>query len=162
MNKYMRHRSAQAGTTMIEVLVSILVVSIGLLGLAGLFANSLKSTNEGYMYSQVVSLTYDIAERMRANPGALASYSGGVPAQLAKDCTQAICTPDEMAAYDLFTWKQQLDAALSNPVPAITVNGNTAVIELEWDVAGAEIKNKKKPNPNKKKTGFYFKYEVTL
>ncbi|WP_043108414.1 type IV pilus modification PilV family protein [endosymbiont of unidentified scaly snail isolate Monju] len=53
MNRIVHHGRLQAGTTLIEVLVSILVVSIGLLGLAGLFANSLKSTNEGYMYSQV-------------------------------------------------------------------------------------------------------------
>ena len=128
----------QSGTTLIEVLVSILVVSIGLLGLAGLFANSLKSTNEGYLYSQVVALTYDIADRIRANPNALTAYANNPPAQLAKDCSQpdTICSSSELAAYDLFTWKQQLDTALPSPTPTITVNGTSAAIKVTWNVAG--------------------------
>ena len=111
----MKHRIFQAhtqsGITLIEVLISILVVNIGLLGLAGLFINSLKSTNEGYLYSQVVALTYDMTDRIRANPSALNAYTNTPTTKLAKDCAQATCSPRELAAYDLFTWKQQLDIA---------------------------------------------------
>ncbi len=133
-----QERITQTGTTLIEVLVSILVVSIGLLGLAGLFANSLKSTNEGYLYSQVVTLTYDMADRIRANPSAISAYAGAPPANLAKDCSRAICTPTELAAYDLYTWKQQLDAALPSPTPTITVSGRTANIKVQWQTGGQQ------------------------
>ncbi len=129
---------AQTGTTLIEVLVSILVVSIGLLGLAGLFANSLKSTNEGYLYSQVVALTYDMADRIRANPSAINSYAGTPPAKLAKDCIRKVCTPAELASYDLYTWKQQLEAVLPSPTPTITVKDSAASIKVQWQAGGQQ------------------------
>lgn len=58
----------QAGFTMIEVLITVLVLSIGLLGLAALQATGLKESQMAYMRSQAVLLAYDMADRIRANP----------------------------------------------------------------------------------------------
>jgi len=138
MNRCICRKRTQAGTTLIEVLVSILVVSVGLLGLAGLFANSLKSTNEGYLYSQVVALTYDMADRIRANPSAITAYASTPPATLSKDCLRKVCTPAELASYDLYTWKQQLDAVLPSPTPTITVEGRAANIKMQWQAGGQQ------------------------
>lgn len=57
----------QAGFTMIEVLITVLVLSIGLLGLAALQATGLKESQMAYMRSQAVLLAYDMADRIRAN-----------------------------------------------------------------------------------------------
>ena len=56
-----------AGFTLLEVLISVLVLSVGLLGLAGLQATGLKTNHSAYMRSQAVSYGYDILDRMRAN-----------------------------------------------------------------------------------------------
>ena len=55
------------GFTLIEVLIAIIVLSIGLLGLAGLQLTSLRNSNSAYTRSQAVILSYDIVDRIRAN-----------------------------------------------------------------------------------------------
>lgn len=57
----------QRGATLIEVLVAMLVLSIGLLGLAGMQMTALKSNQSAYYRSQATVLAYDIIDRMRAN-----------------------------------------------------------------------------------------------
>jgi type IV pilus assembly protein PilV len=65
----MRHSFAtnQRGTTLIEVLVAIVVLSVGLLGMALLQVTSVQSNYSAYYRSQVTILASDLADRMRAN-----------------------------------------------------------------------------------------------
>lgn len=58
---------SSAGFSLIEVLVSIVVLSIGLLGTAGLMSASLKNTNTAFYRSQATFLADDIVDRLRAN-----------------------------------------------------------------------------------------------
>ncbi len=60
-------RQTQRGVTLIEVLVALLVLSIGLLGLAGLQTVALQHNQAAYMRSQATNLAHDVADRMRAN-----------------------------------------------------------------------------------------------
>ena len=60
----------QKGFTLLEVLVAVLVLAIGLLGLAGLQATSLRVNQSASMRSQATNLAYDMADRIRANRGA--------------------------------------------------------------------------------------------
>ena len=55
------------GFTLIEVLISLVVLSLGLLGLAALQASSLRSNQGAYYRSQAAQFAYNIADRMRAN-----------------------------------------------------------------------------------------------
>ncbi len=55
------------GFTLIEVLIAMLVLAVGLLGLAGLQATSLRNNQSAYNRSQATQLAYDLADRMRAN-----------------------------------------------------------------------------------------------
>lgn len=57
----------QCGLSLIEVLVAVLVIAVGLLGLAGLQAGALQSNRVAYERTQASLLAYDIVERMRAN-----------------------------------------------------------------------------------------------
>ncbi len=67
MQSYLNHPRAQHGVTLIEVLAALVIISIGLLGIASLQANSLKLNQSSYMRSQATELAYEIVERMRAN-----------------------------------------------------------------------------------------------
>jgi type IV pilus assembly protein PilV len=60
-------KQSQSGFTMLEVLVSILIMAIGMLGLAGLMAASMRNNHGAYHRTQAVWLAYDVADRMRAN-----------------------------------------------------------------------------------------------
>jgi len=105
----------QSGFTLIEVLVSVIVLSIGLVGVAGLQAVSLKNNQSAFMRSQASALAYDLADRMRANvPGANAAMYDPDDAAATANCKTATgCTTQEMAQNDLFEW----DAAIATYLP---------------------------------------------
>lgn len=112
----------QSGITLIEVLVTLLITTIGLLGVAALQLSALKTTSDSAQRSQVVWLMQDLIERMRANPdGEVDDYlsNNNVVSCLnypAKMCASymatdksvhlaAECTPVEMAVFD--RWETQ-------------------------------------------------------
>lgn len=110
----------QHGFTLLEVLIAVVILSIGLLGVAGLQAFGLRNNQDAYVRSQAAILAMDIAERMRANrAGVLAgAYDLGAAAQNANCNNAAVgCTPAELAGHDLYQWRKALLAALPTPNP---------------------------------------------
>ena len=95
----------QQGFTLLEVLIALLVLSIGLLGLAALQTTGLRSNEMASMRTTSTMLAYDISDRMRANPqgvtnGEYIKAVSGTP----PDCIGGNCTPSELAAFDLSQW----------------------------------------------------------
>ncbi len=104
------NRRSQSGFTLIEVLVSVLVLAIGLVGVAALQGVSLKNTQSSFMRSQATALAYDIADRMRANAlsARIGLYDPGT-ATLVADCKSTTgCTPRDMAKHDLAEWNSAI------------------------------------------------------
>jgi len=106
--KYVKPKQIrQAGVGMLEVLVALLVLSIGVLGYAGLQLRALDSTDETYMRSQAMAIAQDAVERMMANPGAASVYhkasnwSGDPDSALSSTCWNSDCTAAAMAAWDI-------------------------------------------------------------
>ncbi|MCK0155221.1 type IV pilus modification protein PilV [Alcanivorax sp. S6407] len=105
-------RGHQSGMGMMEVLVALLVLSVGVLGYAGLQLRALDSTDETYMRSQAMAVAQDAVERMMANPGASAVYEtegnwgGAAAANLPQTCLGQNCTAAQIAAWDIaqLTW----------------------------------------------------------
>ncbi len=103
------------GVSLIEVLVSIVIASIGLLALAGVNASSVRYTKMSQYRGSATQLASDIGERMRANKAGLASYAitssfaaqATLPAAAATLCNSYLvtCTAAQMAAWDLQTWQ---------------------------------------------------------
>ncbi|WP_218509595.1 type IV pilus modification protein PilV [Variovorax sp. dw_308] len=105
-----QHKCQLKGATLIEALVSLLVMSFGLLGLAGLQASGLTFQKAAWSMHRVTDITSDIGERIRANPKAMdadyqytSSYATGKAATLTKlNCrTTGACTAAQTAADDL-------------------------------------------------------------
>ncbi|WP_274610364.1 type IV pilus modification protein PilV [Pseudomonas sp. TH31] len=65
-----RRKGAQEGMTLIEVLVALLILTVGLLGAAAVQLNALKYTDSSRMTSQASFIAYDMMDRIRANSGA--------------------------------------------------------------------------------------------
>jgi type IV pilus assembly protein PilV len=105
-----RHsENRQQGFTLLEVLIALLVLSIGLLGLAALQTTGLRSNEMASMRTTSTMLAYDISDRMRANPqgttdGDYVVDNGPVTATVT-DCTSTDCTTAQMATFDLSQWK---------------------------------------------------------
>lgn len=103
----------QAGVSLIEVLVAVLVFGVGLLGLAGLSAAAARSATSAAWRSQAVALAADMIERMRVNGVGvwMGAYDGDYPNARRQDC-HAGCDPPQLAAYDGYRWSRQLAEAL--------------------------------------------------
>lgn len=125
------------GFSLIEVLVALFVLSIGLLGLAALQATGLRFNHQSYQRTQATMLSYDIIDRIRANPvGLNADTYDSVPSGPAgayPDCVAITCNPAAIAAYDIGTWKDALRAQLgSNADAQISTVGEVRTITITW------------------------------
>jgi len=128
---------AQSGFTLLEVLVSLVILSIGLLGLAGIQAISLKDNHTAYNRSQATQLSYDITDRMRSNKvvidNYLTSFMTSATAVTQASCSVAGCTAAQMAQNDLFEWNRALIDVLPSGRNTISKSGDTYTITLSWD-----------------------------
>ncbi len=110
----------QSGFTLLEIMVAIVVLSLGLLGLAGLQAASLRNNQTAYYRSIATQQAYDIADRLRANLAGVGapnySYNNlaiGLPVGN-PDCFAAACTPANIAISDRRQWNTANAALLPN------------------------------------------------
>ena len=114
-----RHPStsnAERGYTLIEVLVAVVILSIGLLGLALLTGMGLQDNTRAYQRSIAVFLAYDIADRMRANPeGMIKGYyvwdldpDTDPPATEPACNADGTCDPRQRASRDVYHWSNAL------------------------------------------------------
>jgi type IV pilus assembly protein PilV len=112
-----RSRGSQRGATLIEVLVSLVILMVGLLGLVGVMIQSQRAQVESYQRVQALLLVQDLASRMNANKTAASCYvvagflgtSGvAVPAATACTATGATTGQKDRVAQDLTEWKELL------------------------------------------------------
>lgn len=149
----MRIADVHRGFSLIEILITLIVLSIGLLGLAALHAEGLRSGRSAYLRTKAVSFASDMADRMRANrPAAIAgnyvatSGARGSNEDCADDTVGAatkVCTPADMAAHDIWLWKKALEDPRNGlPGPgtgAMTSDGAaqpTYLIVVAWNESG--------------------------
>jgi type IV pilus assembly protein PilV len=121
---------------MVEALVALLVLSVGLLGVAALQLTSLRSNHSSSLRSQATLLAYDIVDRMRANQSA--ATAGAYDIALAGTSAGGTVALD-----DLVRWKQNLSNTLPAGQGAVARTGAGAAtkftITVQWDDSrGAE------------------------
>lgn len=131
------------GFTLIEVLVSLLILAVGLLGVAALQFRGLQYNHDAYMRSQINVLAYDIADRMRLNPDNAAAYvaAGTYTSDVMPDPTDLTDTNNgcddtlSTTANDLNCWYDAIDRALPpGSTAAISDAGvqDTYTATLQW------------------------------
>ncbi len=100
---------APQGFTLVEVLVALVVMAIGMLGIAALYGESLRSGRSAVYRTTAVTLAADMADRIRANPEAGAAYGGNGPGT-DRGCVNGPddCDRIEMADDDWFHWHADL------------------------------------------------------
>lgn len=132
-------RKRVQGFTLIEVLIALIIMSVGMLGIAGLYVHSMQAGRTSLFRHHAVTLAGDIADRIRANPRAVAAYAG-LGANNACVAGGIDCTPAEMAANDIFLWQQQATDTLPAGVVNIVFNNApvppTYQITVQWNEPG--------------------------
>lgn len=129
----------QQGFSLVEVLIALVIMSVGMLGIAGLYVQSLQAGRTSMFRHHAVHLAGDVADRIRANPTGGIAYMG---AGANSNCVAANydCDIVEMARNDVFLW--DLQAANSLPNGTVTVNFDDTVtppnytITVSWDEPG--------------------------
>ena len=139
-------RTQKAGFSLLEVLIALLVLAVGLLGLAALQNMGLRLNSQSYERTQATILIYDMIDRMRANPAgviagdynALVSALTNVPPTAAQNCETTVCTTTSaVAAYDVNRWITAIAAGTATQRAALA--GGTGRITPGGAVAGGGL-----------------------
>ena len=134
----------ERGFTLIEVMVSLVVLSIGLLGIGKLVLFSARANDSAYLRGQATEFAYEILDNMRANRAM--AVTQGYDTALANTtptnpgtCFDSAC-PTTLAQYDVYTWKTRLEKALPSGEASVVTVGTptTATITVQWDDAAAQ------------------------
>lgn len=136
----MNVRRPQAGFGIVEVMVALVVLAVGMLGIASLYVTSLQSSGSAISRMQAVNLAGDLADRIRANRFARTDYTGDGTTH---DCSGATdCSQTDMAENDVFLWKKQIrDLLPGNPDGGVVYTAgagdvpDTYAITVSWKEA---------------------------
>jgi type IV pilus assembly protein PilV len=137
-----------AGFTLVEVMVAIVILSIGMLGLATLQMTGLKNNQTAQLRSIATLQAYNMADRMRANMGAVKAgdYDNPTSTSTNANCENTTgCSPSAMAAHDFAEWNNNNATLLpggsgtvcidSDPDPSTTAcdgSGSLYVVTVNW------------------------------
>lgn len=133
----------QRGFTLVESLVAMVVISVGMLGIAALYVEGLRAGRTSIYRTMAIDLASDMADRIRVNPTAGAAYAGGGAQNSCVDDGVVVvvdCTPPQLAAEDIFWWQQSVQTLLPAGAANIAVvpgaGSNAYTITVNWTEPG--------------------------
>lgn len=132
----------QHGFSMLEILITLVIVATALFGTAGLQVYAMRMNQGGQFRTQAVFLASDIAERMEANKAAAvagnyAVASASTPSVSAADCANAVCDSENLASWDISQWgtaivNARMPQASWEITQTIAGNPSTYQIVIRW------------------------------
>jgi len=135
----LKMRFTQKGFSLIEVMVSVILLTASMLGLAALQNASTKFDHQAYLRTQSVIQAGDMIDRMRANTAGANSGNyivSPLPKSFDKNCyaSGSVCTAEELATYDIVKWNEQNAELLPGGIGAITgyVSTSTYMVSVSW------------------------------
>ncbi len=114
-----------SGFTLVEVLVSVFVLALGVIGAAGMQLSALRTIRQSGFQTNAVQLASELAEKMRANSSQIRltddqnpylgiNYQSSVGAspELQANCFESNCEADQLASFDVYEWEKRLASSL--------------------------------------------------
>ncbi|MEX2496947.1 MAG: type IV pilus modification protein PilV [Woeseia sp.] len=126
------------GLTLVEILIALLILSIGLLGLAGLQTMSLKFNTSSYYRTQATALAYDLADRMRANRQAALNGEYNTAFQDPAPACGANGDGGSVPQQDIAAWRNALACRIPQSTGAVVRNGDEFTLTVRWDDSQGE------------------------
>lgn len=136
MKNHIKNSNKQKGFTLLEVLIALLILAIGILGIAALQFQALRFNHDSYLRTQISITAAEIIDQIRLNSANAGDY---VDNYIIGDATGACdLTIAANAANDLACWRQQLIRVLpagskANIVSAVTANGTEYTVNMIWE-----------------------------
>ena len=132
--------TSQRGFSLVEVLIALIILSVGMLGIASLYVQGMQAGRTSLFRHNAVTLAGDVADRIRANPTAISAYAG-VGANNGCIDGNTDCSDAQMAGQDILLWDQQAIDTLPAGDVAITVvddgvNPPVYTIAITWKEPG--------------------------
>jgi type IV pilus assembly protein PilV len=120
----------QTGFSLIEVLVTLVIISFGMLGIAGVIINGLKNNNSSYARTQASILANDIIDRMRANK--TTAEASTYPYNLALTASP---NGAGVPLNDLTEWRASLATAMPAGTGSVAMDATTkkVTVIVQWD-----------------------------
>ncbi len=131
MNQTKIYRRKSYAFSLIEVLISLFILSTGLLALAGLQIKSIQTSHHAYLLTQATLQAHDMAERIKSNP--VFNYKNTTNTSHKPDCILRTCLPKEIAQYDISEWQQNIALLFPEGAGSIKENRpNNFTVEINW------------------------------
>ena len=140
------HLKNSAGFTLLEVMIAMVIFSIGLLGLAGIQAVSINNNNSAYTRTVTMQLAYNMADVLRASTdgtgniiSAFDTVTTAIPGSAPTSCIQKngggapSCTETELANFEIYHWKKRIEKELASGLGSISKTGDVFTITIMWD-----------------------------
>jgi len=130
-------KTKTTGFTLVEVLVTVVILSLGLLGLAGLQLSSLRDNTSAEQRGKAAQLVYDMVDRMRTsrdnnNLILLNAYTN--PAAQDASCkTMVGCNRTALAGHDRFEWEREIADSLPLGTGDVSIAGTVFTVKVMWD-----------------------------
>lgn len=121
------------GLTLVEIMVAVLVMSIGVLGLAGLQTLSMRFNTSAHHRTQATALAYDLADRMRANRPAALNNDYNVAFQAPAPACAVAATVGTVRDQDIANWRSALACRIPRSTGSVTRVGDEFTITVRWD-----------------------------
>lgn len=156
-----QRRFNSSGFTLIEVLISVFILGVGILGVFSMQSRALMDNQDAYIRTQAVFLAYDLSDRIRTNSdywqqqvanntvatavsnAAYAFCNAYDPATdtVAEPPAQpSECTAQELAAYDIYRWKKDVDDVLPNAQVTISQEVDANTTTTDQDIIQIKVK----------------------
>ncbi|HEU4619682.1 MAG TPA: type IV pilus modification protein PilV [Gammaproteobacteria bacterium] len=132
------------GFSLIEAMIALVVLSVGMMGIAAMYAEGLGAGRTAVLRTQAVNLAADMADRIRVNRLGGSAYEGAAANNMCDPQSggddDTMCTPAQMAAHDLFVWEDQIAGLLPGGEGSVDYDDSTLpptyTIEVDWEEPG--------------------------
>lgn len=140
---------SQRGVTIVEGLVALVILSVGMLGIASLYVASLKTGRTALVRTNAVNLVNDMLDSIRSNGLARTAYrlDAGTAVSVVSGCVDGTaCNRTQLASTDLANWRAAIAETLPDGAGTVTVEPDDAVantpdvytVEVTWQEAGED------------------------
>lgn len=152
-------RAGSRGFSMLETLVTLLIIAIWLLGSAGVQTIAMKLNKSSAMRNQAILLAAEVGERMENNRSAAADKKYDLKKKTPKekfDCMTKSCSPNQLAEHDLYeVYKRAIDNGFDIEITLVKGTKDDPTVTYTIEVSWVDRKGNQTYAAGAEETGIY-------